>query len=256
MAHRPLPSPSGPVGCPAGIYGKGRNAGFPSTGSVGRVCGKRNVRDVAPIGGESRDRHPAIGRKRRGCCDCRKRSVGAVRTGDDRSGRGLLCVGQTFRQRGYDRAKWIGPGARRPFSGTDARGGTHPACRCSGRLSPLRSPGAIDAFCRLSEDHGKLGLDAVLAPVIQYAEAGVPVAPRAALDWQTTTATSAGRARDYYLSMVSHRARGKCSATRDRPRSCAGSLTRAAPGSTRARWPKTWSRRCGPLAACIRWTIS
>ena len=46
-------------------------------------------------------------------------------------------------------------------------------------------PGAIDAFCRLSDTHGKLGLDALLAPTIQYAEDGVPVAPRVANDWPT-----------------------------------------------------------------------
>ncbi len=44
-------------------------------------------------------------------------------------------------------------------------------------------PGAVDAFCRLSEDHGRIGLDAVLAPTIRYAEEGVPVAPRVASDW-------------------------------------------------------------------------
>ncbi|MEQ8294621.1 MAG: gamma-glutamyltransferase family protein [Roseovarius sp.] len=44
-------------------------------------------------------------------------------------------------------------------------------------------PGAVDAFCRLSEDHGRLGLDAVLAPAIHYAEAGVPVAERVAFDF-------------------------------------------------------------------------
>ncbi|SEL57980.1 gamma-glutamyltranspeptidase / glutathione hydrolase [Roseovarius azorensis] len=46
-------------------------------------------------------------------------------------------------------------------------------------------PGAIDAFCQLSADHGKLGLDALLAPAIRYAEEGVPVAPRVAFDWPT-----------------------------------------------------------------------
>jgi gamma-glutamyltranspeptidase/glutathione hydrolase len=44
-------------------------------------------------------------------------------------------------------------------------------------------PCAIDAFCRLSADHGRLGLDAALAPAIRYAEAGLPVAPRVAFDW-------------------------------------------------------------------------
>lgn len=44
-------------------------------------------------------------------------------------------------------------------------------------------PGAVDAFCHLSDTHGKLGLDALLAPAIHYAENGVPVAPRVANDW-------------------------------------------------------------------------
>jgi len=44
-------------------------------------------------------------------------------------------------------------------------------------------PCAIEAFCRLSDDHGRLGLDALLAPSIHYADEGIPVAPRVALDW-------------------------------------------------------------------------
>jgi gamma-glutamyltranspeptidase/glutathione hydrolase len=68
-----------------------------------------------------------------------------------------------------------------------------------GAPEPITIPGAVDAFCRLSEDHGRLGLDAVLAPVIHYAEAGVPVAPRAAFDWMNHHGNLSGRARDYYL---------------------------------------------------------
>jgi gamma-glutamyltranspeptidase/glutathione hydrolase len=70
---------------------------------------------------------------------------------------------------------------------------------------PLRSahavtlPGAVDAFCHLSETVGKLGLDAILAPAIHYAEEGVPVAPRVAFDWGNETGTLQGKARDYYL---------------------------------------------------------
>ncbi|WP_120499366.1 gamma-glutamyltransferase family protein [Roseovarius sp. EL26] len=45
-------------------------------------------------------------------------------------------------------------------------------------------PGAIDAFCQLSEDHGVLGLDAILAPAIHYAETGVPIAARVGADLQ------------------------------------------------------------------------
>jgi gamma-glutamyltranspeptidase/glutathione hydrolase len=70
---------------------------------------------------------------------------------------------------------------------------------------PLRSahsvtiPTAMDAFCKLSEDVGRIGLDRVLAPAIHYAEAGVPVAPRVAFDWGNDTATLQGSARDKYL---------------------------------------------------------
>jgi gamma-glutamyltranspeptidase/glutathione hydrolase len=47
-------------------------------------------------------------------------------------------------------------------------------------IEAVTLPGAMDAFCRLSADWGKLGLDAVLAPAIRYADEGVPVAPRVA----------------------------------------------------------------------------
>ncbi|MBD1203886.1 MAG: gamma-glutamyltransferase family protein [Rhodobacteraceae bacterium] len=60
-------------------------------------------------------------------------------------------------------------------------------------------PGAVDAFCRLSADWGKLGLDAVLAPAIRYAEEGVPVAPRVAFDWAGDAEHLQGAARQHYL---------------------------------------------------------
>ncbi len=61
-------------------------------------------------------------------------------------------------------------------------------------------PGAIDAFCTLSQDYGMLGLDAVLAPTIRYAEAGIPVAPRVSVDWAESVDKLQGVARDYYLN--------------------------------------------------------
>lgn len=70
---------------------------------------------------------------------------------------------------------------------------------------PLRGPEsvtvptAVDAFCRLSEDWGRLGMKAVLAPAIRYAEEGVPVAPRVAFDWPESGKALQGVARDYYL---------------------------------------------------------
>jgi gamma-glutamyltranspeptidase/glutathione hydrolase len=60
-------------------------------------------------------------------------------------------------------------------------------------------PGAVDAFCRLSERFGRWGLDRVLAPAIRYAEDGVPVAPRVAFDWAREHAHLRGRARELYL---------------------------------------------------------
>lgn len=60
-------------------------------------------------------------------------------------------------------------------------------------------PGAMDAFCHLSQTEGKLGLDALLAPTIQYAETGVPVAPRVAFDWARETEKLKGAARSAYM---------------------------------------------------------
>ncbi|WP_135506009.1 gamma-glutamyltransferase family protein [Roseovarius aestuariivivens] len=85
---------------------------------------------------------------------------------------------------GSDEVRALNGSGRAPAAATAA------ALRAEGRDAvPLHSPqavtlpGAIDAFCHLSETEGKLGLDALLAPTIRYAEEGVPVAPRVALDW-------------------------------------------------------------------------
>jgi gamma-glutamyltranspeptidase/glutathione hydrolase len=45
-------------------------------------------------------------------------------------------------------------------------------------------PGAIDAWCRLLDDHGRKGIDAALAPAIHYAENGYVVHDRVAWDWE------------------------------------------------------------------------
>ena len=60
-------------------------------------------------------------------------------------------------------------------------------------------PGAIDAFCTLSEKVGKLGLDRLLAPAIHYADVGVPVSPRVAFDWGNDAKVLQGSARKHYL---------------------------------------------------------
>jgi gamma-glutamyltranspeptidase/glutathione hydrolase len=60
-------------------------------------------------------------------------------------------------------------------------------------------PGAVDAFCRLSEKMGTLGLDRTLAPAIRYADEGIPVAPRVAFDWASDAASLQGDARTHFL---------------------------------------------------------
>ncbi|WP_368186000.1 gamma-glutamyltransferase family protein [Aestuariibius sp. HNIBRBA575] len=60
-------------------------------------------------------------------------------------------------------------------------------------------PGAVDAFCRLSKDWGRVGLATSLAPAIHYAEAGVPVAPRVAADWGPGANNLSGIARDTFM---------------------------------------------------------
>ncbi|MGB7242190.1 MAG: gamma-glutamyltransferase, partial [Sulfitobacter sp.] len=80
----------------------------------------------------------------------------------------------------------------------DLRGAGHKVMPINGAHS-VTIPTAIDAFCHLSDTTGKLGLDALLAPAINYAEAGVPVAPRVAFDWALDAATLQGSARNDYL---------------------------------------------------------
>ncbi|MGK7888502.1 MAG: gamma-glutamyltransferase [Leptolyngbyaceae cyanobacterium] len=49
-------------------------------------------------------------------------------------------------------------------------------------------PGAVDAWVRLAEDHGRTPFDRLLQPAIRYAEEGYPVYPRVAYDWQRSKA--------------------------------------------------------------------
>lgn len=91
-------------------------------------------------------------------------------------------------------------------SGRAPAGASAAALRAAGHDTvPLHSahavtvPGAIDAFCQLSADHGKLGLDALLAPAIRYAEDGVPVAPRVAFDWPTAGAALQGHGLTHFM---------------------------------------------------------
>ncbi len=60
-------------------------------------------------------------------------------------------------------------------------------------------PGAIAGFAALSERFGRKGLAASLAPAIDYAEAGVPVAPRVGFDWALDADRLSGDARNFFL---------------------------------------------------------
>lgn len=67
------------------------------------------------------------------------------------------------------------------------------------RPESVTIPGAVDAFCRLSADWGRLPLSQVLAPAIRYADEGVPVAARTAFDWNGAADALRGVARDHFL---------------------------------------------------------
>ena len=91
-------------------------------------------------------------------------------------------------------------------SGRAPAGASAAALRGAGQTTiPVASahavtvPGAVDAFCHLSETVGKIGLDAVLAPAIHYADAGVAVAPRTAFDWAADIDRLQGAARNFFL---------------------------------------------------------
>ncbi|MEM1073798.1 MAG: gamma-glutamyltransferase family protein [Pseudomonadota bacterium] len=60
-------------------------------------------------------------------------------------------------------------------------------------------PTAVAAFDHLATEVGKLGLDQILAPAIRYADEGVPVAPRAAFDWENYAHNLQGSARQKFL---------------------------------------------------------
>ena len=66
-------------------------------------------------------------------------------------------------------------------------------------IEAVTVPGAVDAFCALSESRGRLGIDRALQPAIRYADEGVPVAPRVARDWAVAEGELRGAARRHFL---------------------------------------------------------
>ncbi|HET6161880.1 MAG TPA: gamma-glutamyltransferase [Dongiaceae bacterium] len=73
-------------------------------------------------------------------------------------------------------------------------------------------PGAVDAWCRLAEDHGKLGIDRLLQPAIQLAAKGFVVAPKVAADWRR----GADRLRADPAARAAYLPKGKAPAAGDR----------------------------------------
>ena len=60
-------------------------------------------------------------------------------------------------------------------------------------------PGAVSAFELIANDFSKWGLSEACKPAIKYAEEGVPIHPRVALDWKLEGSSLSGIARDFYL---------------------------------------------------------
>lgn len=69
-----------------------------------------------------------------------------------------------------------------------------------GHPASITIPGAVDAFCRLSERFGKVGLERCLAPAIRLFDEGVPIAPRVAFDIADHGPAMTEDARRHYLN--------------------------------------------------------
>ena len=105
----------------------------------------------------------------------------------------------------------VSPGEGRPVralngSGRAPAGADAEALRARGEAAvPLGDvqavtvPGAVDAFCRLSAEMGRLGIADTLGPVAALFDDGVPVAPRVAFDWPGAAAALRGAARERFL---------------------------------------------------------
>lgn len=150
----------------------GRSASFATTGmcATSHPIAAKAALDILSRGGNAMDAAIA-GAVLLGICEPQMTGIG----GD--------CF-VLYNKPGSDTVEALNGSGRAPAAATAD------ALRADGHAAvPLHSPHAvtipcaIDAFCRLSDSLGKLGLDALLAPAIHYAEAGVPVAPRVARDW-------------------------------------------------------------------------
>ena len=60
-------------------------------------------------------------------------------------------------------------------------------------------PGAVDGFFRMNALWGRKGMDAILAPAIDYFERGVAMAPRVVSDYATQIGKLSGAGREHFL---------------------------------------------------------
>ena len=116
-------------------------------------------------------------------------------------------------------------------------------------------PGAIDAWCRLLERHGRLGIDRVLAPAIDAAENGFRITPRVAHDWTVDMpriCALSRRGRALSARTASRRAPATACAIRRWRKRSGGLPVMARRRSMKARSPPTWLPACANSAVCIR----
>lgn len=166
----------------------GRSATFANNGicATSHPLGAQAAIDVLRDGGNAMDAAIA-GAMLLGICEPQMTGIG----GD--------CF-VLFTPPGEDRVLALNGSGRAPagISADALRAEGHATVPVAGAV-PVTIPGAVDAFCRLSSDWGRAGLDRILAPAIRYAEEGVPVAPRVHFDWERDAPVLHGAARKHYL---------------------------------------------------------
>ncbi len=119
-------------------------------------------------------------------------------------------------------------------------------------------PGAIDAWCRLISEHGRLSLEQVLRPAITAAEQGFCITPRVAADWQRfrTRVESDPDAAAQFLPGGACPRSAMFATSRSSARRYEKSRSRAGRRSTRGKWRTRSSASCAALAGRTASTIS
>ena len=129
------------------------------------------------------------------------------------------------------------------------------------RSSPhaVTIPGAVEAWSRLIEDHGRRPLKAALEPAIALAREGyVPLAARRLRHRKATRSSLARCDSETASSSMTGKRRGsgRSGVSRSSPKRWKRSAARARTPSIAAPSPRRWSATSEAAAGCIRWTIS